>query len=150
MRSLPFTFFLSCGCGLGLALDRGELSIDPRGIRFLLGEDILGGEAKSVPPPPEPSKPFFNVLFIAATGVLVRQSSGMRYAKSSVSMTCRFGAVNVKVLGTAPIAKSVKWRRARSYALTKICGEIILKLRYWHTMYTRETATKAGAPAAVP
>ena len=97
MRSLPFTFFLSCGRGLVL-----------RGIRFLLGEYILGGEAKSVPPPPEPSKPLFKVLFLAATGVLVRQSSGMRYAKSSVPTACRFGAVHVKVLGTAPIAKSVK------------------------------------------
>lgn len=86
----------------------GELSIVLKGIRFL-GEDVLGGEGLiPVPPPPEPSKPFFKVLFLAATGVLVRQSSGMRYAKSSMPMVCPFGAVHLKLLGTAPIAKSVK------------------------------------------
>ena len=48
----------------------------------------------------------FNVIFLAATGVLVGQSSGMRYAKSSMPTACRFGAVHVKLLGTAPISKS--------------------------------------------
>ena len=102
MRSLPlpFTFgevFLSCGRGSGLTLGRGELSIILGNIRVFLGGVIMGGEelipAKSTPPPPEPSKPFLKVLFLGATGVLVRQSSGMRYANSSMPTTWRFGAV---------------------------------------------------------
>jgi hypothetical protein len=143
MRSLPFTFsdlLPSCGDGLGLTHGREELSIIRRGIRFLLGEDILGGEkSMSVPPEPEPEPggPFSKVivLLLAAAGVLVVQSSGIRNANSSMSPACRFGVVRLK-LGTAPpqSPKSVKVETAgsRSKALTKICGEIIVELRYWY------------------
>jgi len=81
-------------------------TLHSKGIRFLF--DVLGGEgltrAKSAPPPPEPSKTFIKTRFLAATGVLVTQSSGMAKAKSSA---CRSGATLLK-LGTTPDRKVSK------------------------------------------
>jgi len=66
-------------------------TLHSKGIRFLF--DVLGGEGltrpKSPPPAPEPCKTFFKTRFLAATGVLVTQSSGMAKAKPSA---CHSGA----------------------------------------------------------
>ena len=86
MRSLPFGDFPSC-----LRRGWGELPIAPRGLRFILGGVILGGEgltptkAAAPAPAPESDKLCFKARFPDATGVLVGQSSGMMNAKSSRS-----------------------------------------------------------------
>jgi ankyrin repeat protein len=82
-------------------------------------------------PRPTPGEPFFKFghRFWDATGVLVRQSSGIMYAKSLRPGSGRSGATRPEP-GTAITKVSGNGDESQSCTLTKVSGEAIVKLRY--------------------
>jgi hypothetical protein len=72
----------------------------------------------------------FKTRFLDATGVLVGQSSGIMYAKSSKSGLRRSKAMH-PVPGTVPGSKGQQVSDDfQSYALTKVFRQTVVKLRY--------------------